>query len=125
MNQPDSRDDNQKRFIELEREQAEDTGSAQPEEQRLLEEVLQETMAATSGPEAYALVLLVAKRPGNEDITNIHTAEELVREILSRRMPRWVAPGDLLRHVAEMLLEDPVARERLVGLWAEATNDVG
>jgi hypothetical protein len=86
---------------------------------------LQETMAATSGPEAYALVMVVAKRPGNEDIANSHTAEELVREILHRRMPNWVAPGNLLRHVAEMLLEDPAARDRLVNLWTEATSDAG
>ena len=127
MNKPNSGNDNQKRYVELEREQAADTNadSEQPEEQRLLEEVLQETIAVTSGPEAYALVVEVAKRPGNEDITSSHTAEELVREILSRRMPNWVAPGDLLRHVAEMLLEDPVARERLVSLWSEATSDVG
>ena len=40
MNKPNSGDDNQKRYVELEREQAADTNadSEQPEEQRLLEE---------------------------------------------------------------------------------------
>lgn len=111
--------DDADRFLELHSNQtgADDQLSDQ---QRLLEKVLEETLAAASTVDAIQVIRTVAGRTATSDITDILVAEELVREILQKRLKNWQLPSFLPRQVAEILLDDPHARSRLIRLWAEA-----
>ena len=90
----------------------------------MLETVLQETLVATSAKEAAQWIESFARRVSFDDISDPANAEELIREILGKRLVGWNLPGWLPRRVAEIFLEDPVARSRLIALWGEARRNV-
>jgi hypothetical protein len=95
------------------------------ETERVLAEVLEETIRAVSGKAALDVMRRVAGRPGNDNIRDPSTCEELVREILKERFAIGALPGDIPERVAENLLEDPRVSNRLVSLWNEVRGHVG
>ncbi len=96
-----------------------ESSADQSEEDRVLDEVLKETIRAVSGKAALDMIRQVANRAGNEDISELHTCEELVREIMKGRFKIGALPGEIPARVAENLLEDPQVNARLVALWNE------
>lgn len=97
----------------------------QSEADRVLDDVLNETIRAVSGKAALDIIRQVANRAGNENISELHTCEELVREIMKARFKIGALPGDIPARVAENLLEDPEVNARLVALWNEVRGHVG
>ena len=95
----------------------------QSEEERLLNEVLEQTMAAVSGDDAWQLVCDVARRASNTVTLELATVEELVSEIIAKYFRLAGMPDGTIRHVAEMLLEDPSANDRLQALWQRARDN--
>lgn len=96
-----------------------ESGGDGSEEERVLKDVLDETIRAVSGKAALDIIRRVAKRAGNDDVTEPQTCEELVREIIQARFTLGALPGDIPARVAENLLEDPRVTARLVALWKE------
>lgn len=96
-----------------------ESSADQSEEDRVLDDVLKETIRAVSGKAALDMIRQVANRAGNEDVSELHTCEELVREIMKARFKIGALPGDIPARVAENLLEDPQVNARLVALWNE------
>lgn len=108
-------------------ERALEASAEPPAEPEILQQVLNQTLAGLTStrelsPKVYAALLDVAQRHPNEPLSLDPVAIELVagclrvqfpalavRETLSRRMSLWVA---------ESLLADPAARQRLTELWA-------
>jgi predicted glycosyl hydrolase (DUF1957 family) len=96
-----------------------ESSADQSEEDRVLDDVLKETVRAVSGKAALDMIRQVANRAGNEDVSELHTCEELVREIMKGRFKIGALPGEIPARVAENLLEDPQVNARLVALWNE------
>lgn len=90
------------------------------EEHRLLESVLRETMAATSSTDALQLISEVARRSKYPDVSEMRAVEEVVRAIIAKRFGERRLGGQLIRRVAELLVEDPEATVRLHRVWNEA-----
>jgi hypothetical protein len=95
------------------------------EADRVMDDVLRETQRAISGKAALDILQRVAKRAGNDDITDVNTCEELVREIIKSRFQIGALPGDIPERVAENLLQDPQVTARLIKLWSEVRGHVG
>lgn len=93
------------------------------EEHRLLESVLRVTMAATSSGDALQLITDVARRSRFEDITDLRAVEEVVRAIVKKRFGERRLGSQLIRRVAEALIDDPEATVRLHRVWSEARRD--
>jgi len=105
--------------------------SEPPLDRALLEKVLLETLSAShqSTPEGGAtLVALreVARRHRGQPLAVEPMAVEMIRAILRVSFPK--APVDsrswqtMATRIAQTLLDDPVARERLKAFWAKLTE---
>lgn len=114
-------DDSQRRYAEpAETETAADDAD---ESQRLMNEVLQETLAAVdgvpSGAEACEALRGVARDYAGRSLDLDPVVLGLVRAVLTPRFaglepPHWAA---MTMRVAETLWEDPASRERLDAIW--------
>jgi hypothetical protein len=98
-----------------------------PVEPEVLQQVLNQTLAGMTStrelsPKVYAALLEVAQRHVNEPLSLDPVAIELVAGCLQVQFPALAARTALARRmnlwVAESLLADPAARQRLTELWA-------
>jgi hypothetical protein len=96
-------------------------------ESEMLQQVLNQTLAGLTStrelnPEVHAALLNVAQRYPNEPLTLDPIAMELVASCLRTQFPALAAREALARRmslwVAESLLADPAARQRMTELWA-------
>ena len=93
----------------------------------MLQQVLRQTLAGMTStrelnPQVYAALLEVAQRFPGEPLSLDPVAIELVAACLRVQFPALAARAALSRRmslwVAESLLADPAARQRLTELWS-------
>lgn len=88
----------------------------------LLERILQQTLSSESDRGAFEMIVRFAKRNRERKITEPEVAMALVEEILEARFNRVPLPADCSEWVANSLLSDPDARDRMKQLWSHALN---
>jgi hypothetical protein len=98
-----------------------------PIEPEMLKQVLRQTLGGMTStrelnPEVYAALLEVAQRHPHEPMSLDPIAMELVAACLRVQFPALAVRAALARRmslwVAESLLADPAARQRLTELWS-------
>lgn len=92
-----------------------------PDDARLLERILQETIAADDAA-ALELIRGVARQSRFPDTTEIGAVEEVVAAIIARRFGTRVPLPQLVRRVANSLVDLPEATIRLERIWQEARS---
>jgi hypothetical protein len=92
-----------------------------PDDARLLERILQETIS-TEQAGALELIRGVARQSQYTDTTDIGAVEEVVSAIIARRFGTRVPLPQLVRRVGSALIEQPEATIRLERIWQEARN---
>lgn len=107
---------------EQSRERQDEHESREPIDQELLESILNQTLAAEPDSNLYRLIVRFAERNSDRKITQPEVAEALVEEILQHRFNQTSMPTGCSEWIADSLLNDPDARDRLKKLWANAVG---
>ena len=102
------------------------------ERSELLEQVLRETLAVSPADPAsqqvwsQALSETVQRRNHAPQELSLEAAAELVRAALQARFPRLAltdkAESELVRRIAEKLMEDPLSHQRLSFIWSRLSG---
>ncbi len=86
----------------------------------LLECVVRETLSAVNDEATVERMKTFARRNAAREVTDPEVAEELLRVIVQSRFGKLSLPSELPRWLAETLLDDPDASQRLQSLWNQA-----
>lgn len=92
----------------------------EPIDQELLENILNQTLSAEPDSNLFKVIVRFAERNRDRKITQPEVAEALVDEILQHRFSNIPMPPGCSEWVANSLLTDPDARDRIKKLWANA-----
>lgn len=93
--------------------------------EELLERVVEETLDPYDGKAFFPVIVRFAQRHRYSDITEPQLAAELIHEVLDYRFEGRALPINCHHWVADQLLRDDQARERLQALWQRALKASG
>ncbi|MCA9194415.1 MAG: hypothetical protein KDB03_21745 [Planctomycetales bacterium] len=91
------------------------------EDSELLDAVLKETLN-NSSHDALELIFDVARASRYENTTDIRAVEEVVREIVTRRLGMRKLSPRVIRVVAQTLIDEPEVAVKLERLWQEGRS---